>query len=82
MYLWGPAADAVSVTVAKRLLPHKWAAISVHIALSFTALTVAVLALGWIEDLAANRPPRLLPGVFKWPRIGAERVFNRAGIGM
>ena len=83
MYLWGPAADAVSVTVAKRLLPHKWAAISVHIVLSFTALTVAVLALGWIEDLAANRAPRLLPGVSKWPRTrgGAARVFNRAGMG-
>ena len=63
MYLWGPAADAVSVTVAKRLLPLKAAAISVHITLSFLALGAAVLALGWIEDLAAGRKGRLIPRV-------------------
>lgn len=61
MYLWGPAADAVSVSVAKRLLPHKAAAITVHIGLSMMALATAVLVFGWIEDLAARRPARLVP---------------------
>lgn len=63
MYLWGPAADAVSVSVAKRLLPNKWQAISVHITVSMLTLIVAVLAWGWVEDLAARRKPRLVPAL-------------------
>jgi peptidoglycan/LPS O-acetylase OafA/YrhL len=61
LYLWGPAADAVSVSIAKRLLPHQAAAIFVHVTVSMLVLAVIVVAVGWIEDVAARRPPRLLP---------------------
>lgn len=61
LFLWGPAANAVAVTVAKRLMPNQAAAIAVLLGLAFVVLCVMTMATGWVEDLAAGRPPRLVP---------------------
>lgn len=41
-----------------------------YLAVALVLLTGLVLALGWVEDLSARRPPRLLP----WPRRTAARL--------
>jgi fucose 4-O-acetylase-like acetyltransferase len=61
LYLWGLPASAIGSSVAKHLLPNRWIAIPVYLFVSLLSLGVAVLALGWLEDLGARRIPQLLP---------------------
>ncbi len=61
LFLWGPAANAVAVTVAKRLMPNQAAAIVVLLGLAFVVLCALTIATGWVEDWAAGRPLRLVP---------------------
>jgi peptidoglycan/LPS O-acetylase OafA/YrhL len=61
LFLWGPAANAVAVTVAKRLMPDQAAAIAVLLGLAFVVLLAVTVATGWVEDWAARRPLRLVP---------------------
>lgn len=73
IYLWHNAAIAVCFPVGDllgfwRLGP--WG----YLAVALVILGGPVLALGWIEDLSARRPPRLLP----WPRL-ARAVPPTAG---
>jgi peptidoglycan-N-acetylglucosamine deacetylase len=63
LYLWGLPASAVGGSVAKRLLPNRWLAVPVYLFVSLVALSVAVLVVGWVEDLSARRKPRLIPPV-------------------
>ncbi len=61
LYLWGLPADAVGTAVAKRFLPNRLVAVPLYVGVSLAALAAAVLAVGWIEDVSARRPPRLVP---------------------
>jgi peptidoglycan-N-acetylglucosamine deacetylase len=61
LYLWGLPADAIGTAVAKRFLPNRSIAVPMYVLVSITALCVAVLAVGWVEDLSARRKLRLLP---------------------
>ncbi|MEU1839672.1 glycosyltransferase [Micromonospora chersina] len=69
IYLWHNAAIAVCFAVGD--LIGLWRVGQVgYLAVALVLLTGLVLALGWIEDLSARRPPRLLP----WPRRTAARL--------
>ncbi|HEY5878490.1 MAG TPA: serine hydrolase [Nakamurella sp.] len=59
IYLWHPAAILLALTVA----PDGPMAAPVTLGLTVLLTGTAVVALGWVEDLAAHRPPRLWPGV-------------------
>lgn len=63
LYLWGLPADSIGVAVAKRLLPNRWLAVPVYVLVSLVALSAALIAVGWVEDVSAGRRPRLLPFV-------------------
>ena len=66
IYLWGNA----SIWAATPLLDHSplaayytdsWVGMALQLSAACTVLLVAVLVLGWVEDVAAHRPPSLLP---------------------
>ena len=62
IYLWHAAAIGIVGALAHRvefLNDHVWA----RVAVVFPLTLLLVLALGWIEDLAARRPPKLVPDV-------------------
>ncbi|MGW5669144.1 glycosyltransferase [Micromonospora sp. NPDC003776] len=64
IYLWHNAAIAVCFPVGDLLgfwRVGTWG----YLTVALVILGGVVLALGWIEDLSARRPPRLLP----WPRL-------------
>jgi peptidoglycan-N-acetylglucosamine deacetylase len=61
LYLWGLPADAIGTAVAKRFLPNRLIALPIYVLVSIAALCVAVVAVGWVEDLSARRKLRLLP---------------------
>jgi peptidoglycan/LPS O-acetylase OafA/YrhL len=61
LFLWGPAANAVAVAVAKRFMPNQAAAIAVLLICALATLCVMTAAIGWVEDWAAKRPLRLVP---------------------
>ncbi len=63
LYLWGLPADSIGVAVSKHLLPNRWLAVPVYVVVSLAALTAAVIAVGWVEDMSAGRRPRIVPWV-------------------
>jgi peptidoglycan-N-acetylglucosamine deacetylase len=63
LYLWGLPADAIGTAVAKPLLPNRWLAVPVYVGVSLGALALAVVAVGWIEDVSARRKPQLFPAL-------------------
>ncbi|GIM89023.1 acyltransferase family protein [Paractinoplanes toevensis] len=65
IYLWHvPIIVALSHFAAWSGLPiFGWVGISWRLVVVTLALTVVVLAVGWVEDWAAGRRPQLVPGV-------------------
>ncbi|GAB3358884.1 glycosyltransferase [Micromonospora halotolerans] len=63
IYLWHNAAIALCFAVGDSMGLWRVGQVG-YLAGALMLLTGVVLALGWIEDLSARRPPRLLP----WPR--------------
>jgi cellulose synthase/poly-beta-1,6-N-acetylglucosamine synthase-like glycosyltransferase len=62
IYLWHNAAIAICFAVGDLIGFWRPGRLG-YLAVALVLLTGVVLALGWIEDLSARRPPRLLP----WP---------------
>nr|WP_280175128.1 acyltransferase [Micromonospora cremea] len=77
IYLWHNAAIAVCFAVGDLLGVWRFGKLG-YLVVALVLLTGLVLALGWIEDLSARRPPRLLP----WPRsprtTGRDRTVQPA----
>ncbi|AGZ44985.1 acyltransferase family protein [Actinoplanes friuliensis] len=67
IYLWHNVAITIAVMLFDPLelwrIPTQGLEDVVDFSIAITALAVAVLALGWVEDLAARRRPRLSPFV-------------------
>jgi hypothetical protein len=61
LYLWGLPASAIGSSAAKPLLPNRLVAVPVYVGVSLISLAVAVLVVGWVEDVGARRAPRLFP---------------------
>jgi peptidoglycan/LPS O-acetylase OafA/YrhL len=66
IYLWHNVMITLAIIIGDR--PHLWQLHGAFIYLGFSAIAMAligitVLALGWVEDVAAKRKPRILP----WP---------------
>jgi peptidoglycan/LPS O-acetylase OafA/YrhL len=60
IYLWHNIAIDLSNTINDKL---GWSSsLSAQLATTVLLITVIVLALGWVEDLAARRPLQLIPG--------------------
>ncbi|MFI5934533.1 acyltransferase [Actinoplanes sp. NPDC051494] len=78
IYLWHNVVITVAILVGDRLELwdlHQGALIYVTFsAIALSLLAAAVLALGWVEDLAAKRPPRLRP----WPVPRARHAADPA----
>lgn len=79
IYLWHPAAIVLAYAVLKgsdrfprMSMVHQWPVPAVLVvALAVASTTVAVAALGWVEDLAARRSPAA--------RVGRERRAAQVG---
>ena len=67
IYLWHNVAITIAVALFDPLklwrIPTQVAEDAVDFSLALSMLVVAVLALGWVEDLAARRRPRISPFV-------------------
>jgi len=65
IYLWHNVAITIAVFLFDPLklwrIPHQWLENVVDFSLALAMLAVVVLALGWVEDLAARRRPRFSP---------------------
>ena len=66
IYLWGNVSIWAATPLLDRspLAPYytdSWVGDALQLSAACTVLLVCVLALGWVEDLAARRPARLLP---------------------
>ncbi len=65
IYLWHNVAITIAVLLFDplqlRLIPTQGLEEAVDFGIALVALAVAVLALGWVEDIAARRKPRLSP---------------------
>ncbi|WP_410644318.1 hypothetical protein [Amycolatopsis sp. lyj-346] len=73
IYLWHNVAIDLSYPVDAWL---GWSSQPVQLATSAVLTAVAVLAFGWVEDLAARRPPQLLPGARRKPVLPAVVPVN------
>ena len=67
IYLWHNVAITIAIYLADPLniwsLPNQGEQDAADFSLAIAVLAVAVLALGWVEDLAARRTPRISPFV-------------------
>ncbi|MFI7601714.1 acyltransferase [Actinoplanes sp. NPDC049681] len=85
IYLWHNVVITVAIIIGDRF--ELWdIRPGALIYLGFTCialslLTVAVLGLGWVEDLAARRRPRLRPWPVREPRHAAGRMPDRVDRG-
>jgi peptidoglycan/LPS O-acetylase OafA/YrhL len=65
IYLWHNVAITIAVALFDPLklwrIPHQWLEEVTDFTLAMTMLAVAVLALGWVEDVAARRRGRISP---------------------
>jgi peptidoglycan/LPS O-acetylase OafA/YrhL len=68
VYLWGNTAGAAAIALEHRYGAASWYGYgnvglsrTVQYALAWALIGLAVLALGWVEDVAGRRPARLLP---------------------
>ncbi|GAB3452697.1 serine hydrolase [Kineococcus endophyticus] len=68
IYLWHPAAIVLTRTAVDEVRPPggAWTAVPLVVTGSVVLTAVAVLAVGWVEDVAGGRPPRW------WPVRGAR----------
>ncbi|WP_432562342.1 serine hydrolase [Kineococcus sp. SYSU DK003] len=64
VYLWHPAAIVLSRTTVDELWPEARLRLAVPLVVAASVLltVLAVLAVGWVEDVAGGRPPRWWPG--------------------
>lgn len=69
VYLWHEVALVAAVPVGDRLGLYSTGA---ELAVAWVLIGVAVLAFGWVEDVAAGRRPRLLP----WSRESLVRASD------
>lgn len=79
IYIWHvPATFAVSV-----VLPAAGVKAGMGTTLAATTLVLVgiVVAVGWVEDLAARRPPTLLPPTAPPPGRSGSRTVRRRGLG-
>ncbi|MEV0155648.1 glycosyltransferase [Micromonospora sp. NPDC050686] len=60
IYLWHNAAIAVCFAVGDQIDVWRLGQVG-YLAIALVILTGVVLALGWVEDVSAGRPPRLRP---------------------
>lgn len=71
IYLWHNVAITIAVLLFDPLklwrIPTQGLESAVDFSIALTLLAVAVLLLGWVEDVAARRPPRLSPFVQRRP---------------
>ncbi|WP_307831008.1 acyltransferase family protein [Nucisporomicrobium flavum] len=89
IYLWHNVVITAAIIVGDQLKLWDWhQGLLIYLAFSGIALSMllfAVLAVGWVEDLAARRTPRLRPWPVPSPRHaagrGAPRVERRARVG-
>jgi peptidoglycan/LPS O-acetylase OafA/YrhL len=81
IYLWGNVAIFLAAAaVSSAWMPRIFTVNSVTAGLSqfllaLVVIAVAVLAVGWVEDIAAQRTPRLNP----WPSTSAKHQATTAG---
>jgi peptidoglycan/LPS O-acetylase OafA/YrhL len=65
VYLWHNVAITIAVALFDPLklwrIPHQWLEEVADFALAMSMLAVVVLALGWVEDVAARRRARISP---------------------
>jgi peptidoglycan/LPS O-acetylase OafA/YrhL len=59
IYLWHNIAVDLCFPITNWL---RWSGLPAQLVVTAALVTVAVLAFGWVEDLAARRPMRLIPG--------------------
>lgn len=64
LYLWHEVALAAAVPVADRIGVESQLAV---FGIAWVLIGVAMVAVGWVEDVAAGRPARLLPWVVQRP---------------
>lgn len=77
VYLWHNIAIELAVPVNDRLgLYDPWQLF----ATAWALIAVAVLAFGWVEDIAARRRPRLLPGHGRPDRTVDRRLRRTGGL--
>ncbi|GIF01369.1 acyltransferase family protein [Paractinoplanes rishiriensis] len=81
VYLWHNVAITFAVALFDPLklwrIPTQGLEYLADFSLAMAALAVAVLALGWVEDLAARRRPRISPFV---KRVGYPPARGRASV--
>jgi peptidoglycan/LPS O-acetylase OafA/YrhL len=63
VYLWHSIALALAISWGDRL---GWASPAALAGITLVLIAIAVLAFGWVEDLAERRRPRFLPGTRTW----------------
>lgn len=76
IYLWHPAAILIALAVA----PEGALAGPAVLLLTVAFTAGAVVAFGWVEDVAARRPARCWPGRRRGDRRGSGRVPLRLGL--
>lgn len=70
VYLWHEAALMLSVPINDWLT---WYTVPEQFLTTWVLIAVAILLLGWVEDVAARRRPQLLPGAPPGPAAGPPR---------
>jgi peptidoglycan/xylan/chitin deacetylase (PgdA/CDA1 family)/GT2 family glycosyltransferase/fucose 4-O-acetylase-like acetyltransferase len=80
IFLWHSVAIGFATSIDPKF---GWHSMGARAATTVALLVIAVLAFGWVEDLAARRPPRLIPGGRPtWPRDrGGPPRPEPAGVG-
>ncbi|MEV6849482.1 acyltransferase [Actinoplanes sp. NPDC051411] len=80
IYLWHNVAITLAVALFDPLklwrIPGQAWEDAADFGLALAMLAVAVLALGWVEDLAARRRPRVSPFAGSPPAVGAQVVLT------
>jgi peptidoglycan/LPS O-acetylase OafA/YrhL len=78
IYLWHNVAITAAVALFDPLklwrIPHQWLEDLADFGLAIALLAVAVLALGWVEDVAARRRARISPFPARRPAPAEVRV--------
>jgi peptidoglycan/LPS O-acetylase OafA/YrhL len=80
IYLWHNVVITAAILIGDHMsLWNGTRSIMIYVTFSAIALSMllfAVLALGWVEDIAAKRPPRLRPWPVPAPRHAAPRAYK------
>jgi len=80
IYLWHNVAITIAVALFDPLklwrIPHQWLEEATDFTLAMTMLAVVVLALGWVEDLAARRRARISPFPARRPAAADAEILE------